>query len=435
MMVYIRSLTKKNTLIKQVIFIFCLCITPKLLLAIPKHPSYVVIDYNSGVTLEGKNQNKRMYPASLTKLMTLYILFEKIQEGKIKLNDKFYVSRKATTMPSSKIWLRAGSRVPVKKLINAVIVKSANDVAWVIAENVAKSEPRFVRLMNATARRMGLKNTHFTNPTGLTQRHEYSTAHDMAILARNLITRFNNFYYLFSQKSFHWKSYSYHATNHLLGFDHIDGMKTGYTYAAGFNLVTSTQVKGIRIIAVTLGQPSSQKRDNFMRHLVSNSIHLAQNLRINRLKYHTPPKTLLAANNAVEAKNNDNDYDINDLENSTSKQNVSYSLSSNKDEDENGVNPVSYSQKGSNSISNSIKGKYFLQLGVFSNKSNAKKILKVAYKKIASLKKLATKKISTVNMDKSKLYRVRLYGLSYKEANKACEILKNDNYNCFTQKL
>ncbi|MGV3278329.1 serine hydrolase [Rickettsiales bacterium LUAb2] len=440
----------KSFLLFYIILFLSFILYSKDSFAIPKHTSYVILDYNSGKILSGNNENVRMYPASLTKIMTLYILFEQIDAGKIKLTDKFKVSKKAASMPSSKLWLKAGSYITVKDAINAMIIKSANDAAYVVAENVGKTEPKFVAMMNSKVKQMGLKNTHFVNPNGLTAPREYSTALDMAILSRNLITRFNNYYYLFSQTSFNWNKYTYRSTNHLLKYSNIDGLKTGYTSASGFNLVTSADINGIRVITATLGHPSSSSRDNFTKQLIKQGIIIAQNMRFQSINYKDPPSKIILANNKLGSTNKNisvaeliNKHNSSTVSNSNDTNLVSIkNLEADKNKTINSSNltPVNYTANKVNDNDNnnddaSLKEKlaYYLQLGVFSTSTAAENIAKQALS-IEPLLKKSNVTISTISLNNNSntLYRVRLYGLSRNDASNACKNLQKDHkQNCF----
>lgn len=222
----------------------------------------VVMDMRDGKMLYARSADRRLHPASLTKMMTLYVTFDAIRRGKLKLGQKLKVSRRASRQPASKLYLRAGQRVSVRSLINATAIKSANDAAMVLAEGVGGSQARFARMMTKMAKRLGMKNTRFLNPHGLTQRGHYSTARDMAILARHLFHDFPEHYHIFARKRSQAAGKRIYSTNRLLSsYSGADGIKTGYTRAAGYNLVASAHRGKKRIVAVAFGQPSSRVRN------------------------------------------------------------------------------------------------------------------------------------------------------------------------------
>lgn len=227
----------------------------------------LVMDAETGQVLHARNANDRNYPASLTKMMTLYMTFQALERGELRLNQRLPVSRRAQGMTPSKLGLRAGSTITVENAILALVTKSANDVAVVLAEALGGTEFKFALKMTEEARRIGMSRTTFRNASGLPNRGQLSTAHDMAILARTLIDRFPQYYDYFSVESFTYKGRTYGNHNNLLGdYRGTDGIKTGYIRASGFNLVASVRRQGRRLIAVVFGGRSVRSRD---RHMVA----------------------------------------------------------------------------------------------------------------------------------------------------------------------
>ena len=224
--------------------------------------SSIVIDALTGNIIYSHNADERRYPASLTKLMTLYLTFNAIEKGDLTLNTKLNVSYKASHQEPSHIELRKGDTISVKDAILALIVKSANDCAVVLAEAIGKNEADFAKLMTKTAKDLGMKNTTFKNPHGLHNKDQKTTARDMAILAGAIYHHFPEYYDLFSTKKFSYKGKTFGNHNHLLKhFKGADGMKTGYTRKAGYNIVTSAQWDDKRVIAVTMGHSTYKDRD------------------------------------------------------------------------------------------------------------------------------------------------------------------------------
>ena len=194
-------------------------------------------------------------------MMTLYLTFDAVRRGKLRLNQKLTVSHRAARMPASKLYLKAGQRVTVRSLIRATAIKSANDAAMVLAEAIGGSQSGFARKMTQQAKRLGMKNTRFKNPHGLTQRGHYSTARDMAIMARHLFHDFPEYYNIFARRTDHAAGKRIWSTNRLLAtYRGADGIKTGYTRAAGYNLAASAHRGNKRIIAVVFGARSSAAR-------------------------------------------------------------------------------------------------------------------------------------------------------------------------------
>ena len=230
----------------------------------------IVVDANSGRILHATNVDTRNYPASLTKMMTLYILFDSLNSGEVTLKTKFSVSRQATRQPPSRLGLRYKQTITVEDAILALVTKSANDVATVIAENLSGSERAFALRMTAKARKIGMARTTFRNASGLPHRGQLSTARDMAKLARSLLTHHAKHYGYFSIKKFVYKGHSYRNHNKLLtSYEGVDGIKTGYIRAAGFNLVASAKRGNQRIIGVVFGGDSSKQRNRHMTKLLN----------------------------------------------------------------------------------------------------------------------------------------------------------------------
>lgn len=228
--------------------------------------SWIVVDGKSGRVLQEHGADKRRYPASLTKMMTLYLAFKALRAGTATLHKRFRVSRHAASRQPTKLGLRPGQKVPLRQLILALITQSANDAAVVIAEGLSRTERAFARSMTRQARKLGMTSTVFRNASGLPDRRQYTTARDMARLARALLRDFPARYDHFSTRRFSFRGRTYVNHNRLLrDYPGADGIKTGYTRASGFNLVASAVRQGRRLIAVVLGGASAAARD---RHTV-----------------------------------------------------------------------------------------------------------------------------------------------------------------------
>ena len=223
--------------------------------------SYVVMDFNSGQILAAKNPDKREEPASLTKMMTVYIVSDEIAAGRVKLNDEVTVSKKAWQMSGSRMFIEVGKKVSVEDLLKGVLVDSGNDASVALAEHVAGSEDVFAAMMNQYAKKLGMKGTHFANATGLPEPNHYSTARDLAILAASLIRHFPQTYALNSLKQFTFDGITQHNRNGLLWQDPtVDGVKTGHTEDAGYCLVASAKRDGMRLVSVVMGTDSAHAR-------------------------------------------------------------------------------------------------------------------------------------------------------------------------------
>ena len=222
----------------------------------------IVIDADTGKVLHEAYADHRKYPASLAKMMTLYLLFDALDRGKLTLDKSLAVSRRAEGMSPSKLGLRRGSSIKVRDVILALVTKSANDAAVVAAEAMAGTEIDFALVMTAKAKQLGMKHTEFRNASGLPNRYQKSTARDMATLARALIRDFPKHYHFFSATNFSYGKRTYSNHNGLLrSYQGTDGIKTGYIRASGFNLVASAERGGRRLIVVVFGGKSSRSRD------------------------------------------------------------------------------------------------------------------------------------------------------------------------------
>jgi D-alanyl-D-alanine carboxypeptidase len=229
----------------------------------------IVMDMRDGTVLHESNPDRRQAPASLTKMMTLYLAFEAVENGQLRLNQKVRISRHAARQPPSKLYLKTGQRVSIQSLIRASAIKSANDAATALAEAVGGTEKAFARLMTAKARQLGMINTTFKNASGLTARGHVSTARDMAILGRHLFFDFPQYYNLFSRRKTYAAGKRIRSHNRLLAsYRGADGIKTGYTHAAGYTLVASAHRGNKRIIAALLGGKSSRWRNARMVNLL-----------------------------------------------------------------------------------------------------------------------------------------------------------------------
>ncbi len=223
--------------------------------------SYILIDANSGKILAEKNADTHLAPASLTKLMSLYVISSALKSGTIHVDDKVRISTKAWKTGGSRMFVKAGDEVPVKDLMQGIIVASGNDATVAMAEYVAGTEEAFTSVMNAQAKNLGMNNSHFLDSTGLPNPDHYSTARDLATLAQAITQTYPEDYKLFSEKSFTYNNIHQSNRNRLLWhFQYADGLKTGHTDDAGYCLVASAVKEGVRLISVVMGAPSDQVR-------------------------------------------------------------------------------------------------------------------------------------------------------------------------------
>ena len=242
---------------------------------IPASPAFsaIVVDANSGKTIYSVAEDGLRHPASITKVMTLYLLFEKLDSGAMTLQTPIPISQHAAAQEPSKLGLAPGDSISVDDAIKAVVTRSANDIAVAIAEAVGQSESNFADMMTRKAHALGMANTVYVNASGLPNDQQITTAHDLTILGRSLEERFPRYFRYFSTAQFDFDGEVIGNHNHLLGrIEGVDGIKTGYTRASGFNLLTSVHRDGRSLIAVVMGGRSAAGRDRIMENLIADHI-------------------------------------------------------------------------------------------------------------------------------------------------------------------
>ena len=235
-----------------------------------------VLDANSGDMLREVNADEPRHPASLTKIMTLYLLFEQLEAGKFKLDTPLPISTRAALQPPTKLGLKTSQTIAVEDAIKGMCTRSANDAAMVVGEAIGGTEEEFAKLMTEKARALGMANTTYVNASGLPAEEQITTARDQAILGRAIQDRFPNYYRYFSTTNFRYRGVDIHNHNSLLGnVKGVDGIKTGYTEASGYNLVTSVRRDERYIVSVVMGGRSGAARDSRMREMIEQFVSLA----------------------------------------------------------------------------------------------------------------------------------------------------------------
>jgi len=367
-----------------------------------KYASFI-INENTKRIYHNANADTRNYPASLTKIMTLYLVFDALKSKKISMNSKFKVSKRATRQPPSKLNLSAGSNITVKNAILALVTKSANDVATVIAENLGKSERNFAKLMTRKAKKLGMTRTTFRNASGLPNRGQLSTARDMATLGIAIRKNHPKFFKLFKTKSFIYKGIKYTNHNNLLGsYSGTDGIKTGYTNASGFNLVASVERNGQRIIGVVFGGKKARSRDKHMVTLLNKYFKTSLSKPLVRIA--KPSELPKIRPKIVMAEKNIKNFRI----------------------------PPKITN---NIIPNNVEEDWFIQIGAFKNRLNAHKAARNARNIVpeqlgnlpASLSKITK---SSTNNNLQYLWRVRFVELAENQARSVCAELWTSGLSC-----
>ena len=382
MVQYLTNLFKSAAL-ASAMFVAMAALLPAPLLA---RPAAVVIDGDTGAVLYQKNMNHRHYPASLTKMMTLYLLFEAIEHGDVALGDSFKVSARAAGQPNSKLGLRKGKRIRVSQAILALIVKSANDVATVVAEGLAGSEVAFARKMTAKAKALGMNRTSFRNASGLPNRGQLSTARDMARLARALYLDFPRYYRYFAATSFRYGGKTYRGHNKFVSsYDGADGLKTGYIRASKFNLAASAKRRGRRLFAVVFGARSPDRRDREMANLLDGAFSEMARTQIASVTSSPTPSPA------------------------------------------SGGLPLPPPKKP---VIDTVGAPWAIQVGAFSRINSAYAAVENSLKHIPGIVVRAAALIVPVAEGDGGLYRARFVGVSWREAQRACKILTAKRLDC-----
>ncbi|MCB1490816.1 MAG: D-alanyl-D-alanine carboxypeptidase [Rhodobiaceae bacterium] len=254
-------------------FVFCVVLgmsaSPQAAHADNKYAA-IVVDHQTGKVLFSRYADSPRYPASLTKVMTLYLLFDELEAGRAKLSDRITISAHAASMPPSKLGLKPGSTIRVEDAIRALVTKSANDIAAAVGEHIAGSESAFAERMTRKARALGMRRTSFRNASGLPDSKQVTTARDLVTLSRAMMTNHPRYYRYFSTRTFRYAGRAYGNHNRLLGVvKGVDGIKTGYTRASGFNLITSVSRDNRHLVAVVMGGKTGKSRNQHMTSLIN----------------------------------------------------------------------------------------------------------------------------------------------------------------------
>ncbi|WP_455481208.1 serine hydrolase [Bartonella sp. B12(2025)] len=411
--------------------------------AYPDKYAAIVIDANTGKTLFQANATLKRYPASLTKMMTLYILFEAIHIRRVTPNTPIPVSRYAAMRPPTKIGFKAGQTISAEAAAKALITRSANDVATAIAEYLGGSEKNFARMMTAKARKLGMLHTHFANASGLPDVHNYSTARDMATLSLALRRHFPQQYKLFKIKSFTFHGHTINSHNKLVKvMKGVDGIKTGYTQMSGSNLATSMRLEGRSIIAVVMGGKSSTARDEHMASLLKKYLPKASRMKSNEhliasVHYNLPT----GANTPipiVKAEPTNFDDKISTMLTAFAEQpkNSNTAIAAVNQ----AIIPIPNPQRAipveTNKIvtaSLSTNAGWAIQIGSLPSKEQAKTLLLKAKNIAYSTLKHSSSHMQLFEKSGHRYYRARFIGFqSKKDAFNACSTLKKANFNCYT---
>lgn len=394
----------------------------------------IVIDVDTGQILRQRNADKRLYPASLTKMMTLYLAFEAVERGQFSLDSKLKVSRVAAAEPASKLGLRRGSTITMRDAIQANATKSANDAATVIAEAIGGSKENFAKIMTAKALQLGMRKTRFKNPHGLTARGQLSTARDMAILGQRLFEDFPQYYHMFERKRFKYGGRNYRATNKLLGrYKGADGIKTGYTRASGYNLVASAQRDGRRVIGVVFGGRSSASRNSHMKKILDEAF----------AKLPKRPVAMVALKKAPVAaplprlkprRGLPEPMMVAALPKTAPKAITAMRAQTDPWEVTNGLMALQRIISPPSQAPAKPQGEWAVQIGAYRNLRQAEDILKKAKALRSPQLSRAAPVVSRRNAGGRPIYRARFHGLARGQAENACRSLTRRGIACFAVK-
>ncbi|SET00489.1 D-alanyl-D-alanine carboxypeptidase [Nitrosomonas marina] len=378
----------------------------------PRYAS-IVIDADTGAVLHESNADASRYPASLTKMMTLYMLFEAIQQGKMALDTKMPVSTHAASMPQTNIGLRAGETLRVRDAIPALIVRSANDAAAVIAETLGQTESNFGRMMTEKARKMGMSSTTFKNASGLPNYQQKTTARDMVKLSVRLMKDFPQYYHYFSTQSFSYKGTTYNSHNRMVRNTRgVDGLKTGFIRASGFNVATSAKRDNRRVIAVVMGGKTAASRDQHTAAL------------LDRCFKKTPATHLAASDFITIGSPNDRKQILAEAPVPTTKPNV---FSDNQPADPAAIlrgelTPVRDLPENTDFPKNNS---WAVQIGSYFEPDRAHAQAQAATRWVAG--EVAVVEVEISNRT---FYRARLIGLKKNQAHTACQSLSRNGMDC-----
>lgn len=414
-----------------------------------------VIDAHTGTVLYQENANKRLHPASLTKMMTLLMVFEALDQKKLQLHDRVLISSHAASMIPSKLDLPVGSTIKVKDAIHALTVKSANDVAVAMAEKLGGSEANFARMMTRKAQSLGMINTRFMNASGLHNARQISTARDMATLARTLLIDYEKYYPYFSKQMFRYRGKTYKSHNKLMKtYPGMDGFKTGYIRASGFNLVSSAVRDDNRLIGVVFGGKTGNLRNSQMKQVLDLSFERVNSTLLARvpLPQHKPAQDIQVAalSDYSPSAGEDNAITAREIfDSALAYQSRWHMLDSNNDRSviNRMIGQGDYDQDmrtrietGLIGLSAHLKqdippsvwgtdsdlsktGHWAIQIGAFSSRENTERALTMTLASLPENLKSGQSIIAPLETQEGWIYRARLQGYTKREARKACKAL------------
>jgi D-alanyl-D-alanine carboxypeptidase len=421
----------------------------------------IVIDANSDTVISQENPDRLLHPASMSKLMTLYLAFEALEGGRITLQRTFPVSAHAESMSPTKLNLVAGQTIKVEDLILSMVTLSANDSAVVLAEGLGGSEDRFAQLMTRKAHQLGMVNSNFRNSNGLPDPAQISTARDMAILCRALIRHFPQYYHYFSVREFTYNGIEHANHNHLMSrYEGMDGLKTGLTNASGFNLAASAIRNGRRLIGVVFGGTSAVQRDDYMADLLDEGFRRTSSVAMTTavpppVPVHKPseltntgvPAAAVASSSPLEPKpigevapekTGQNGVSLN-AQRPTTIAELSAVTGQGDVEAPDDVKPAAKPKASGERVAMLVtprsqrekakkaeavsEARWSIQVGAYATRAATEAAIKQAVKKVPGILKNAKVVVAALPQKHGTIYRGRLSGLEANDARKACHLL------------
>lgn len=402
--------------------------------------TYIVVDHLTGSIVSSDGADEENYPASLTKMMTLYLLFDALEQHRLTLNSPIHISAHAASMPPTKMGLKPGSTIRVEDAIYALIIRSANDIAAAVGEQLGGSEQRFAQIMTRTARQIGMRSTTFRNASGLPDDQQVTTARDMATLARHLITDHPTYYHYFSAEGFNFRGRRINTHNPLvITYRGMDGLKTGYIRAAGYNLASSAVRDGRRLVGVVLGGQSTAQRNQTMVRILDaawNSVPqkpLVAGLSRNTTVASSSAETVPASVRHVYIAKAAPQY-VSPNESAQGFVDASAPVAQG-DEDQIAPRsirgrPMRTIQPATTKARRAPTGGFALQVGAFKQRASALDMAKASMARLRGLPPGAAVEVARTSKGKA-LYLARIVGLDHTVADKACAALKKASQHCF----
>lgn len=377
----------------------------------------IVVDSKTGRVLHSVNADTRNFPASLTKMMTLYLLFEALEEGRLTMDQKMKVSRRAAGQTPSRLGVKAGGTLTVREAIGALVVKSANDAATVVAEALGETEIQFAQMMTAKARELGMRSTTFRNASGLPNRGQLSTARDMSVLAVALLNDFPGRYGVFSEPKFNYGGRTFSSHNNLLkSYTGTDGIKTGYTRASGFNLVASVERDGNRLIGVVFGGRTARSRDAQMKKILNASFEAVAQ----------PPATVRARPIPKPPAISSDDPLQTALVGAKKAAAAVPKVIAMRPR----LIPAAAAARTPDATNTGLDGDWGIQVGAFYKFEQARAAAGIAVEKLDAVARNADIEIQAVSAKGRTLYRARLLGITQADASSSCSTLQSQGRDC-----